>query len=69
MPLQSHMNWHNVIVLYNHITGKRAGQPTLDHKILGSNSAGGGNSTHECTVLYCIEPFIITLPSSLYDLK
>ena len=39
---------------------------TLDHKILGLNPAVWWNSAHDCMVLHCTEPFIITLPSSQY---
>ena len=27
------------------------------------------NSAHDCMTLHCTEPFIITLPSSQYDLN
>ena len=43
--------------------------PTMDHKVLGSDRDGGGKSAHDSMVLLCTEPFIITLPSSGYDLN
>ena len=39
----------------------------LDHEVLGSNPAGGGTA-HVCTAHHCTELFIVTLPSSGYDL-
>ena len=39
--------------------------PSLDHKVPGLR----WNSTCVCTTLHCTEPFIITLPSSRYDLN
>ena len=43
---------------------------TSDHEVPGVNSAGAGqNSTHDCTALHCIEPFIIIFPSSRYILN
>ena len=38
---------------------------TLDHKVPGSSPAGRGIQLMK---LHCIEPFIITIPSSQYDL-
>ena len=41
--------------------------PTSDHEVLGSNPTR--NPAHYYMPLNCTEPFIITLPSSRYDLS
>ena len=45
--------------------------PTVEHGILGLNPTGGGIQlmAHDCTVLHCTEPFIITLPLSQCNLN
>ena len=41
------------------------GLPILDHEVTGLRLI----SAQDCTVFICTEPFIITLPSSQYDLN
>ena len=41
--------------------------PALDHEVPGLNPTQGRIQLMT-TVLYCIEPFIIPLPLSIYDL-
>ena len=60
--------WHENL-LWRAPVAKWSVLPTSDHEVPGSNSAGIGNSTHDCMALHCTEPFIITLPLSWYDLN
>ena len=43
--------------------------PTTDHVVLGSSFAGDGIQLMTIWCSVANDPFIITLPSSLYDVK